>query len=174
MERKLAKQPAARPASSIVLDIERVVDRQKALDDVIARRAYEVFENFGRENGHSLDHWLRAESEILGAVPLEISEAEHELIVRAEVPGFSADDLAVAVEPCRLLISGRKDVTVQEEAGETDRAARRGDQFFCAVDLPAEIDSARVEAWLDVGVLRVVLPTMSTEAETRREVAAAL
>lgn len=174
MERKLAKQPAARPASSIVVDIERVVDRKRALDDWIARRAYEVFESFGREDGHSLDHWLRAESEILRAVPLEISEADHELVVRAEVPGFSADDLAVAVEPCRLLISGRKDVTVQEEPAETDRAARRGDQFFCAVDLPAEVDSASVRAWLDVGVLRVVLPTMSREPETQREKAAAL
>ena len=45
-------------------------------------------------------------------------------------------------------------------------AARRGGRFFCAVDLPAEVDSARAEVWLDAGVLRVVLPT---EAETQRE-----
>lgn len=90
------------------------------------------------------------------AAHLEISEAPQEVLVRAEVPGFRADDLAIAVESGRLLISGRKDLPVQEAA--TDPAARCGDQFFCTTDLPRAVDSAGVRAWLDEGMLRVMLP----------------
>ena len=32
----------------------------------IARRAYELYEARGREDGHDLEDWLRAESEITG------------------------------------------------------------------------------------------------------------
>ena len=32
----------------------------------IAKRAYELYEARGRENGHDLEDWLRAESEIMG------------------------------------------------------------------------------------------------------------
>jgi len=32
----------------------------------IARRAYELYEARGREDGHDLDDWLRAEAEITG------------------------------------------------------------------------------------------------------------
>lgn len=32
--------------------------------DVIAQRAYELFQERGREDGHDLDDWLRAEREL--------------------------------------------------------------------------------------------------------------
>jgi hypothetical protein len=32
----------------------------------IARRAYELYEWRGREDGHDLDDWLQAEAEIMG------------------------------------------------------------------------------------------------------------
>jgi len=32
----------------------------------IAQRAYELYEARGREDGHDLDDWLRAEAEIMG------------------------------------------------------------------------------------------------------------
>ena len=34
------------------------------LDEEIHRRAYELYEERGRENGHDFDDWLRAEEEI--------------------------------------------------------------------------------------------------------------
>ncbi len=34
------------------------------LEDNIRRRAYELYEERGREDGHDLDDWLRAEDEV--------------------------------------------------------------------------------------------------------------
>ena len=39
----------------------------KTLQERIRLRAYELFEARGREHGHDLDDWLRAEAEILGS-----------------------------------------------------------------------------------------------------------
>jgi len=39
---------------------ESSIDRQEK----VRRRAYELYEQRGREDGHDLEHWLQAESEI--------------------------------------------------------------------------------------------------------------
>ena len=49
--------------------------------DAIARRAYELYEQRGRENGHDWDDWLQAERELAGAdastagVPNQVTSA---------------------------------------------------------------------------------------------------
>ena len=39
--------------------------------ELIRRLAYELYEQRGREDGHDLDDWLRAESDVNRAVELE-------------------------------------------------------------------------------------------------------
>ena len=36
------------------------------LDEEICRRAYELYESRGREDGHDLDDWFHAEAEVTG------------------------------------------------------------------------------------------------------------
>jgi hypothetical protein len=38
------------------------------LEEEIRRRAYELYEERGREHGHDLDDWVRAEAEVTGTV----------------------------------------------------------------------------------------------------------
>ena len=37
----------------------------EVMEEKIRRRAYELYEQRGREEGHAMDDWLRAEAEIL-------------------------------------------------------------------------------------------------------------
>jgi hypothetical protein len=39
--------------------------------DVVARRAYELFQARGGEPGHALEHWLEAERELSRTAPSE-------------------------------------------------------------------------------------------------------
>jgi len=41
---------------------------QSNLEEPIRCRAYELYEERGRQDGHDLDDWLRAEAEITGTV----------------------------------------------------------------------------------------------------------
>lgn len=46
-------------------DTSGVVDQASPeLEEQIRRRAYELYEGRGRTDGHDMDDWLRAESEI--------------------------------------------------------------------------------------------------------------
>ena len=44
----------------------RTIPDPTKLEEQIRRRAYALYEARGREDGHDLDDWLRAEAEILG------------------------------------------------------------------------------------------------------------
>ncbi len=171
MKKSLADPATAGSSHAVVNSTARVLDRKQAVEQVIARRAYAIFEDAGREDGHSVEHWLRAEAEMLRAVPVDVSEAAAEVLVRAAVPGFRPDDLAIAVEPGRLLIAGQKDASVENVGREP--VAQCGDQFFCVADVPRAVDSTGVRAWLEEGVLRVVLPTMPPPSDARHEPAPA-
>lgn len=39
-------------------------DEMTASNDAVARRAYELYERRGREDGHDLEDWLQAEADV--------------------------------------------------------------------------------------------------------------
>src|SRR5579872_83226 len=75
--------------------------------DSITRRAFELFQADGRI-GHELDDWLRAEAELLHPTHLVLTESDGDFILRAEVPGFTAKDLDIEVQPRYLRITGKR------------------------------------------------------------------
>jgi hypothetical protein len=45
-------------------EVKRKFNVISARDDVVRQRAYEIYEQHGREEGYALDHWLQAEYEL--------------------------------------------------------------------------------------------------------------
>ena len=115
-------------------------------------------ENRGRQEGHDLEDWFRAESELLGPMPVEISDANDELIVRADLPGFREKDIEVRVEPHRLIISGKREQVHEQQKRKTIYSDRKSDEVFRMVGLSEEIDPNKVKATLQDGTLEVELP----------------
>ena len=95
---------------------------------------------------------------------LEVKEAEKEVVVRAEVPGFEAADLDVELRNNRLIITAEKKREVKEKEKGFEYAERRYERF---VELPVEVEAAKVEATYRNGVLEVHLPK-TEEAAGRR------
>ena len=145
----------------------------KEIYDDVANRAYESFSQRGYQHGHHLEDWLRAESEILQPVPVEIADQEETLAVRAEVPGFAAKDLEVKVEPSRLLIRGQSERSNQRSAGKTIYSECEKNQIFRVLNLPAKVNPDKVSASLQDGVLQITLPKATTVTANRVEVKAA-
>jgi HSP20 family molecular chaperone IbpA len=151
-------EPAKEAAPMKLLPGSDLIDRIQDLSNSIARRAFEIFEGRGRALGHDLDDWLRAESEFLHPVHVDFTESDEALTVRAEVPGFSARELEVAVEPHRLTISGKRETSAESTSEKTIYAEQCSKQIFRAVDLPKEVDSSKVTATLKDGVLELSMP----------------
>src|SRR5208283_519564 len=111
------KQPAKKAAPIKLLPSSNLGDRIEDWFNSIARRAFEIFDGRGRAEGHDLEDWFRAESELLHPVHLDIAQSDYSYTVHLEVPGFSAKDLEIGVEPHRLTISGARE-TSQKRASK--------------------------------------------------------
>ena len=134
-----------------------LLDQFDSVYDSIARRAFELFEDDGQWLGRDKDNWLRAEAEMFHPVHMDVTESDSDFTVRAEVPGFSTKDLEIKVEPRRLRIAGKREIK-QEKDGRKIRCESCADQILRIVDLPADVDTAKVSASLKDGILTLDLP----------------
>jgi HSP20 family protein len=158
------------PASPIFVEAEKLFEQVKEFSQTVARRAYEFFEERGREFGKDLEDWFRAESELTRRTPVEIKEAENQITVRAEVPGFAANEINVSVEPQRLVISGKTEKATEEKKEQTLLSEFRSNQFCRELTLPAEVDPAKATAVLKDGVLELVFAKVAEGKATNVEV----
>src|SRR5258708_39753167 len=84
------------------------IEPAQEINDLITRRAYELFESSGFTHGHAHEDWLRAESEILLQAPVDVTETETGFTIRADVPCFRENDMKVRAAPSSLSIAGER------------------------------------------------------------------
>ena len=98
---------------------------------------------------------------------VDVSETPQRLLLRAELPGVSSDQLQLQVDEGILTISGEKTFD-REASGETFlRVERSHGAFRRSFALPAEVDASAVTAGLEDGDLTVVLPKRASAAPRR-------
>lgn len=151
-------QSSNQPAIFKLRDGDPFLKRMDEIYGNLARRAYELFDGRGRQDGHDLEDWFRAETELLNPTPVEISEADDQVIVRADVPGFRDKDIQVRVEPHRLIISGKREQVHDQKNRKALYSERMSDEVCRVIELSEEIDSDKVRATLQDGTLEVMLP----------------
>jgi HSP20 family molecular chaperone IbpA len=133
------------------------------LYDAISRRAFELFEGDGRIIGRDLDHWFRAEAEVLHPAHVQISESSDAITVAAEVPGFSTNELQLSLEPSRLTISGKKQSSGEQKRGNVLYSEQCSNELLRSVELPVEVNVSRATATLSNGVLEFTAPKLAAK-----------
>ncbi len=163
----VAKRYTEVTIGSLLEEVQTAVDR-------IRRRAYELAAERGFAAGHDLDDWLKAENELFFVPACEIEETETEYNLKASVPGFSPDQIAVCVEPQSVTVWGKTAMSgeVLGEAGTGSDVG--GKEMFCQYRLPQEVEAERAKAFCDAEELIVTLPKRSEpfEADTEQPAAA--
>ena len=132
-------------------------DLAQGFNELISRRAYELFQLRGCVDGYDREDWQQALSEILMNVSVDIKESEGGLTVRADVPGFSDKEIEVRVSPRSVCITGVRQAASEQSDEKTVVAERRSNQVFRALELPAEVDPDSTTATLSDGVLEIKL-----------------
>ena len=89
--------------------------------------------------------------------------------MRAEVPGFTAKELEVGLEPHRLTISGKREADGDHATKKTMYSEHHVNQIFRTVDLPGEVDPSKVTATLKDGVLEVTMPKTAKRQKVKIE-----
>ena len=92
------------------------------------------------------------------SVALDVVESDDEYLIKASLPGIDLDDLEITFSDNKLTIKG--EVKEEEELDEAHYhlRERRYGTFTRSVKLPSGIESDKIEANYDSGVLNLHLP----------------
>jgi HSP20 family protein len=100
--------------------------------------------------------------------PVDIySTGEHELVIKAEIPGMNRDEIDITVENFTLTIRGEKKAEQAIKDEQFHRVERSYGTFTRSFALPHTVDSGKVAAEYRDGVLTVRLP-LREEAKPRQ------
>jgi HSP20 family protein len=89
---------------------------------------------------------------------IDVAEQDDAIVVRAEVPGSKPDEIDISVYGNTLTISGEKKETKQEKDKGYYHTESVHGTFRREINLPTDVDNAKVKAAYKDGVLTITLP----------------
>jgi HSP20 family protein len=89
---------------------------------------------------------------------MDVLETEDRYVVKLELAGIDPDDVEVAVEDSTLSVSGHRELSTETNEENYHRLERRYGSFSRSITLPQTVDTEKVEASFDKGVLTVEVP----------------
>ena len=166
----LEKTPRETQVRPVLVEAEKMFDHFAEVSRAIAKRAFSFFEDRGREWGDQLDDWFRAESELLRPTPVEITEAEGLVKVRAELPGFRPDEIELSVKDNVLYMKGKSGAELKSEDEKTFYSERRSNQFCRQLALPGPVETDGLNAQLKDGILTLELKRIEDKEPSKIEI----
>jgi HSP20 family protein len=133
---------------------ESLWDQIRRMEDRIARRAQEIFQNHG-SMGRELDDWFTAENELVWKPAVELKEKDSHFELQAAVAGIDPKDVHVEVTPEELLIRGETRTERKEDKGHVYLSEFRSGSLFRSVRFPKKVDPNKVRAEIKNGLLTV-------------------
>jgi HSP20 family protein len=124
----------------------------------VRQRAFDLFENRGRELGHDREDWLQAERELFAWPAAELAEKDGRYEIQVSLPGFESKDVEVTTTS--------KEVIIHAETREEKKTQKNGvlwtefgsNNVFRRFELPNPINVDKVTANLENGILRIIAP----------------
>jgi HSP20 family protein len=116
-------------------------------------------------NGHA-DEGLMTSGTWLPPVDI-YKNGDHEVVLKAELPDMSREDIDITVDNGTLTIKGEKKLTNEVSEDSFHRIERRYGTFSRSFSLPQTVDTGKVGADYKNGVLTIRLP-LREEAKPRQ------
>ena len=101
------------------------------------------------------------------APALDIAERTDAYLVTVELPGVKLDDLEITLEDGLLTIQGERHFAHDSSEEQFHRVERSSGAFRRSITLPAHVEADAVEASMEDGVLRILVPK-AEEAKAKR------
>jgi HSP20 family protein len=90
--------------------------------------------------------------------PVEVSETDEALEVKASLPGVNPEDVEVTVSNGVLSIKAAHEEKTEEKKKDFYRREIRYGSFHRALSLPVSVDADKADAKFDNGILLLTLP----------------
>lgn len=123
-----------------------------------------MFDRFfaGPADGSAARPWVPA---------MDLLETEDSLVLRADLPGMSEEDVQVEIRDTLLTLTGVRRSEREEDAEGFHQVERSFGRFSRSLRLPPGVDPEAVTAVFDRGVLEITVPKPDEPAPTRVEIA---
>ncbi len=113
-------------------------------------------DNIGREINSFFDYPAKL---FAGHSPrVDVYQTEDEVVIKAEIPGVSREDLSLYVDDRSVRISGETRREEKYSENDTYRSERYYGSFSRTVPLPAEVKPDEARAEYKDGILTVTVP----------------
>ena len=89
---------------------------------------------------------------------IDVVVEKDDVIVKADLPGLTKDDVTVTLQDNYLTIKGEKKHEVEQQDANYFLSERVHGSFTRTIELPMTVDAKRIEARFKDGVLHVNLP----------------
>jgi HSP20 family protein len=107
-------------------------------------------------------------SQGLWSPEIEVFERGGQLVVRADLPGLTKDDVKVDVRADSLIIQGERRQEREENEEGFYRSERSYGSFYRSIPLPEGVEDDDVKASFRDGVLEVTMPAPQGQQRSRR------
>ena len=122
---------------------------------ILQREMDRLFQDFGRGVGWEVSR--------LPSPKVDITETPSALVIAAELPGMTENDIDVTLNDNVLTIRGEKKEEKEEKDTNRHLVERSYGSFQRAFQLPPGYDAEQVQAAFDKGVLKITLPKPKEE-----------
>jgi HSP20 family protein len=92
------------------------------------------------------------------APAVDIFENENEVVLTAEIPGIDEKDIEIKIEDSTLTLKGERKFEKETKEENYHRIERSYGSFYRAFTLPQSVDTDKVQAEHENGVLKITLP----------------
>lgn len=118
-----------------------------------------VFDDFGLGRQGLASPFFRTDRPTAWAPQLEVFQRQNELVIKADLPGMTKDDIKIDVRDDALTIQGERRREHEEEREGLYRSERSYGSFCRVVPLPEGAITEQAKASFRDGVLEITMPT---------------
>ncbi len=122
-------------------------------------RVFDAF--FGNGSGARTRRWVPS---------MDLIETGEHLILKADLPGLSREDVEIEIKDGMLTVSGERQADSEENTEGYYRVERSFGRFSRSLTLPDGIDAEGVAAGFDNGVLEIRIPKPEQRKPHRVEI----
>jgi len=105
--------------------------------------------------------------------PINIWLGEHSVVLTAELPGITRDDVNLSLQEDVLTLAGKREPKLQEQNPNWQRRERAYGTFSRTVQLPFRVDPDKVQARFNNGILEIELQRLEADRPKKIEIRAA-
>jgi HSP20 family protein len=130
---------------------------------------WEPFTELGELRHRFFDRWFDQWLDDRAGVwmpPIDVVRDDGHLVLRADIPGFKAEEVKIEVKDDILTVSGEHMESKEEKDERYVRRERRYGAFSRSTALPTGVDPKQIKAKTHDGVIEVTIPLPK---ETKQE-----